>query len=262
MLSPKLRQDVYELWTMFWSSGMTNPLTAIEQITYLLFLKRLEALDASRTQNGKRSIYGRRENCELAHHPEDSIYVDPLDIPLGADETKYCIGHGTCRWSYVVRVLSETLSDNPDTSIKPHDHLSQYVFPWMRVLEKTLRATGNGDTNSNGLEETAKRMEDAYFQLPKEKTATLEKAIKTINRLFSSVDASDDLMGDIFEFLLSEIQASGKNGQFRTPRHIIRFMVNLVNPDWMESIADPAAGTGGFLINTIQHVLQRYTDKA
>ncbi len=259
MLSPKLRQDIYELWTMFWSSGMTNPLTAVEQITYLLFLKRLEALDVTRTRGGKRSIYGRREHCELVHHPEDHIGVDPLDIPAGVDETTYCEGHGTCRWSYIVRVLSE--SDDPAISIKPHDHLSQYVFPWMRVLETTLKATGNGDTKNNGLEATAERMEDAYFQLPREKTATLQKAIRTIDRLFSRVDASDDLMGDIFEFLLSEIQSSGKNGQFRTPRHIIRFMVNLVDPDWMESIADPAAGTGGFLLNTIQHVLQRYTNQ-
>src|SRR5258707_3090596 len=170
MLSPKLRQDIYELWTMFWSSGMTNPLTAVEQITYLLFLKRLEALDVTRTRGGKRSIYGRREHCELVHHPEDHIGVDPLDIPAGVDETTYCEGHGTCRWSYIVRVLSE--SDDPAISIKPHDHLSQYVFPWMRVLETTLKATGNGDTKNNGLEATAERMEDAYFQLPREKTAT------------------------------------------------------------------------------------------
>src|SRR5258708_31424004 len=102
-------------------------------------------------------------------------------------------------------------------------------------------------------------MEDAYFQLPREKTATLQRAIKTIDALFTHVDSSDDLMGDIFEYLLSEIQTSGKNGQFRTPRHIIRLMVELLDPDWTQSIADPAAGTGGYLINSIQHVLKNYT---
>src|SRR5260370_28932824 len=127
----------------------------------------------------------------------------------------------------------------------------------MRVREKTLKMMGNG---SNGLEATANRMEDAYFQLPREKTATLQRAIKTIDALFTHVDSSDDLMGDICEYLLSEIQTSGKNGQFRTPRHIIRLMVELLDPDWTESIADPAAGTGGYLINSIQHVLKRYTD--
>src|SRR6185503_12078817 len=97
--------------------------------TYLLFLKRLEALDAIRTRSGKRSIYGPRAHCELVHHPEDSIPpedyadIDSLDIPPGDDASTYCGGHYTCRWRYIVRVLN--LSDNPEASIKPHDHLSQ-----------------------------------------------------------------------------------------------------------------------------------------
>lgn len=253
MLSPKLRQDIFELWTMFWSSGMTNPLTAIEQITYLLFLKRLEQLDTKRN----RSLYGRRRFCDLPHHPDDDKGVD-LTLPPDANEQDYadCKGHGTCRWQYIVQSVTVP---NPLTGkdITPHDHLSQYVFPWLRVLENTLKMMGNG---SSGLEATASRMEDAYFQLPREKTATLQRAIKTIDTLFSHVDSSDDLMGDIFEYLLSEIETSGKNGQFRTPRHIIRLMVELLKPDWMESIIDPAAGTGGFLINSIQYVQKRYTD--
>jgi type I restriction enzyme M protein len=261
MLSPRLRQDIFELWTMFWSSGMTNPLTAIEQITYLLFLKRLEQLDEKRTQGRHvSSIYGRRANCELPHHPDDDKDID-LTLPAGVDERAYvgCKGHGTCRWRYIVQCL--TVPDPAtERDITPHDHLSQYVFPWLRVLEKTLKMRGNGENGGNGLEATASRMEDAYFQLPREKTATLQRAIKTIDGLFPHVDSSDDLMGDIFEYLLSEIETSGKNGQFRTPRHIIRLMVDLVNPDWNETVADPAAGTGGFLINTIQHVLKRYTD--
>ena len=253
MLSPKQRQDIFELWTMFWSSGMTNPLTAIEQITYLLFLKRLDQLDSKRP----RSIYGRRANCELPHHPDDSKDID-LSLPPDAGENLYvrCKGHGTCRWRYIVQCLTVPDSES-GKDITPHDHLSQYVFPWLRVLETTLRSRGNGE---NGLAKTATRMEDAYFQLPREKTATLQRAIKMIDMLFPHVDSSDDLMGDIFEYLLSEIQQSGKNGQFRTPRHIIRLMVELLNPDWNETVADPAAGTGGFLINGIQHVLKRYTD--
>jgi len=249
MLSPKLRQDIFELWTMFWSSGMTNPLTAIEQITYLLFLKRLELLDMRRVKRGKGSIYGPRLNCSLPHHPDDARAINETVPP------RACAGHGTCRWSYIVQGLTVP---NATTSepITPHDHLSQYVFPWLRILEKTLSET-NGDMN--GLEATAKRMEDAYFQLPREKTATLQRAIKAIDALFCHVDSSDDLMGDIFEYLLSEIQTSGKNGQFRTPRHIIRFMIALLNPDYRESVADPAAGSAGFLINTIQYVLKRYT---
>ncbi len=254
MLAPKLRQDIYELWTMFWSSGMTNPLTSIEQITYLLFLKRLETLDVLRTAKGKASIYAPRPNCELPHHPDDGKKTDIFSPQPSAYSgyPSYCIGHKTCRWSYIVQGQTVEM-------ITPHDHLSQYVFPWLRVLEKTLKTTSGENNDTNGLEATASRMEDAYFQLPREKTATLQRSIKAIDTLFSQVDSSDDLMGDIFEYLLSEIQTSGKNGQFRTPRHIIRFMVELLDPDSRELVADPAAGTAGFLINTVQHVMKRYT---
>lgn len=97
MLSPQLRRQVFELWKMFWSSGMTNPLTAIEQITYLLFIKRLESLDAERQKKGRRSIYARRPNCQLPNHPDDSTGVD-LSVPEGANPKDYenCKGHGTC----------------------------------------------------------------------------------------------------------------------------------------------------------------------
>jgi type I restriction enzyme M protein len=228
---------------------MTNPLTGIEQITYLLFLKRLELLDRQRLKGGKGSLYGPRLNCGLPHHPDDA-WASNEPVP-----PRSCTGHGTCRWSYIVQGLAVPNATTGEP-ITPHDHLSLYVFPWLRVLEKTLSKT-NGDIN--GLETTAKRMEDAYFQLPREKTATLQRAIKSIDALFSHVDCSDDLMGDIFEYLLSEIQTSGKNGQFRTPRHLIRLMIALLNPDYRESVADPATGSAGFLINTIEHVLKRYT---
>ncbi len=91
MLAPKLRQDIYELWTMFWSSGMTNPLTSIEQITYLLFLKRLETLDALRVAKGKASIYAPRLNYELPHHPDDGkkTAISPYPEYIASS---YCVG--------------------------------------------------------------------------------------------------------------------------------------------------------------------------
>ena len=201
MLSPQLRQKVFNLWSMFWASGMANPLTAIEQITYLLFLKQLEALDAQRAADGKPSIYGMRPDCGLDHPG------DPAECP----------GHDFCRWSEIKK--------------KPtHELFSQYVFPWLRKLDDTFALLGNGDESDlsnmgQGI------MEDAYFQFPREKAATLERAIKTIDELFPQMDLrGKDLMGDIFEYLLDEIRISGKNGQFRTPRHIIRFMVELLDP--------------------------------
>lgn len=264
MLSPRLRRQIYELWTMFWSSGMTNPLTAIEQITYLLFLKQLQPLDETRSQKaGTRSIYGRRRNCTLRHHPDDDKGIDQA-LPEGADPTEYegCHGHGTCRWEYISQGLTATELQTQKI-ITPHDHLSQYVFPWLRELEVTLHETGE----ANGLQASGNRMADAYFQLAADKTATLQRAIKAVDDLFRQVGqrgANADLMGDIFEYLLLEIKSSGKNGQFRTPRHIIRFMIQLLDPkpdvENPIRIVDPAAGTGGFLINTTLHMRQQLTD--
>lgn len=239
MLSPQLRRQVFELWKMFWSSGMTNPLTSIEQITYLLFIKRLESLDAERQRKGKRSIYARRYRCSLSHQPDDKVGIDQT-LPPKANEADYmgCLGHGTCRWSYIRQGLTvsvpivgptpiDTTVYQSTRDITPHDHLTRFVFPWLRELERTLQETGNSDTT------IGTRLEDAHFQLPRDKTSILQSAIKTIDDLFKQVgarSANADIMGDIFEYLLSEIETSGKNGQFRTPRHIIRFMIELLNP--------------------------------
>lgn len=231
MLSPQLRRKIFDLWTKLWSSGMTNPLTSIEQITYLLFIKQMEKVDSERQKNGKSSIYGSRSNCNLPHYSN------------AADK---CSGHENCQWSYI--------KENPDPN-----HLSQYVFPWLRELENILRETGNNDC---GLRKTTRYMEDAHFLFPHNKKDTLVAAISTIDDLFQNVGehtTGDDIMGDIFEYLLDEIQTSGKNGQFRTPRHITRFIVQLLDPKPGQRILDPAAGTCGFLINTIQHILQKNT---
>ena len=213
MLPPQLKKKVDVLWNRFWSAGITNPLVAIEQITYLLFLKRLEALDNDRVNNGKPSIYADAEQC---------------------------------KWGYI-----------------KHDrtpqHLLDVVFPWLRQLEKTL-AGPNAPTN--GIEAIGNRMSDAYFQLDPNKGGILSEAIDLIDSLFERVDtvgAVADIMGDTFEYLLSEIATAGKNGQFRTPRHIIRFMVELLDPQPGDHVIDPAAGTGGFLFSMLSYILKQNT---
>ncbi|OPX97218.1 MAG: putative type I restriction enzymeP M protein [Syntrophorhabdus sp. PtaB.Bin006] len=214
MLSPHLKRKVDALWNKFWSAGITNPLVAIEQITYLLFLKRLEALDNYRVSKGKPSIY------------------------TDADR---------CRWSYIKQDRTP-------------QHLLDVVFPWLRQLETKLAETG---ASENGIEAIGNRMSDAYFQLDPNKAAILSESIDLIDKLFEradSMNASMDVMGDTFEYLLSEIATAGKNGQFRTPRHIIRFMVELLDPEPGAHIVDPAAGTGGFLFSTLQYMLKQNTD--
>ncbi|MCP5523414.1 MAG: SAM-dependent DNA methyltransferase [Verrucomicrobiales bacterium] len=228
MLSPQLRKKVDNLWSLFWSAGMTNPLVAIEQITYLLFLRQLERLDAERVKNRKPSIYGR-----TSHDRHEARHVEEFE---------------ECRWSYI--------RQNPSFRL-----LNDTVFPWLRGLEKRLASLpANGDDK---LRQVTGRLDDAYFVLDPNKTDTLTRAVQAIDELFRQLDtrgANADIMGDIFEHLLSEIQSSGKNGQFRTPRHIIRFMVELLDPTPGAKILDPASGTGGFLVNTLLHWRARTTD--
>ncbi|MBA2392176.1 MAG: N-6 DNA methylase [Ktedonobacteraceae bacterium] len=260
MLSPKLKQQVSNLWDMFWSAGMTNPLTSIEQITYLIFLKRLEALDAQRLKEGKSSLYGPRLHCELDHHPQDKVGVKRMALS-GVDQQQYngCEGHGTCSWTYLSGLSTITDSQTQRT-ITPYDHMNSYVFPWLRVLHNTLRDMNHSAGNSAIL---GAPMEDAFFQFPKDKIQLFQDAVEAVDRLFAGVShaSGEDLMGDIFEFLLSEIHTSGKNGQFRTPRHIIRFLLELVQPELGHLLIDPTAGTAGFLINDLQYLKRQYTSE-
>jgi type I restriction enzyme M protein len=225
MLSPQLRKRIDGLWSRFWSAGISNPLIAIEQITYLLFIRELESLDKRRTDAGKPSIYA-----------------------SGPDKAKAAKGeYEHCRWSYIRDKASFAL-------------LNDTVFPWLRWLETGL-AQGNGE--SAKLQDTAGRLKDAYFILDPNKTDTLTRSVKDIDELFRQLDtrsANRDIMGDIFEHLLEEVKESGKNGQFRTPRQIIRFMVELLDPRVGARIIDPACGSAGFLINTLQHWEARHTD--
>lgn len=226
MLAPHIKKNVDKLWNLFWTAGITNPLVAVEQITYLLFLKRLEGIDNERVKKGRASIY---KGTKLEDGEEVEVEYD------------------NCRWSYIEQDKSP-------------QHLLEVVFPWLRDLEKHFAA---GQAPANGIEAVGGRMSDAYFQLDPNKGAILQQAIDLINKLFARVDvqgAATDIMGDTFEYLLSEIATAGKNGQFRTPRHLIRCMVQILDPQPGEHIIDPAVGTGGFLFSSLSHILASHTD--
>lgn len=227
MLSPQLRRKVHDLWSLFWSSGLSNPLVAIEQITYLLFIRQLESLDRARVKDGKVSIYTKR--------------ADEKDKNLANANLEQC------RWSYI--------QANPSFPL-----LNDIVFPWLRSLEERVGPAQNGNTT---LGRISGRLSDAYFVLDVNKTDTLKRAVRLIDDLFKQIDTRSvnaDIMGDIFEYLLEEVKESGKNGQFRTPRHIIRFMVQLLDPELGSTVLDPACGSGGFLLNTLLHWKAKHTD--
>jgi type I restriction enzyme M protein len=214
MLAPQIKKKVDELWNRFWAAGLTNPLVAVEQITYLLFLKRLEDIDLKRQQRGFTSIYS---------------------------------GNETCKWSYIRQEKT-----NPS-------HLIDVVFPWLRELDKHFSSNTADNTELASLNN---RMADAYFQLDPNKGKVLSDAIDAIDQLFARAgegSAAQDIMGDTFEYLLSEVATAGKNGQFRTPRHLIRFIVELLDPEPGQRVIDPAAGTGGFLFSTQQHLMRKYS---
>jgi type I restriction enzyme M protein len=211
MLAPRLKQSIDLLWNRFWSGGIANPLTAIEQITYLVFLKRLEDLDLERERVAREA--GRS-------------YASPY---FGDANDQH-------RWSNIrLMPAKERL-----------DYIQAEVFRWLK--------------NIPGVED---RMRDAVFIIPSSNLLT--HAMEIIDELFDASNYADlgdiyDVLGDIYEYLLSEIAEAGKNGQFRTPRHIIRAMCDLIDPQLGERICDPACGTAGFLVLAYQHILKQYTN--
>jgi type I restriction enzyme M protein len=207
MLASELKAEINKLWDKFWSGGIANPLTAIEQMSYLIFMKRLEDLD---NVEAKRAA-ARKEK----HH---SVFEK----------------HENCRWSEWKHYNAQ----------KMMDHVKDKVFPFIKNIkdgEKTLFAY---------------HMKDAVFLIPK--PSLLQEAVSILDEI--NITAQNrDTQGDIYEYLLSELKSAGKNGQFRTPRHIIRMIVALVDPDIGDKICDPACGTAGFLINSYEHILKKYT---
>jgi type I restriction enzyme M protein len=156
--------------------------------------------------------------------------------------------YSRCRWSYIRQNVSFAL-------------LNDTVFPWLRTLEQRVGPAQNGNTT---LGRISGRLSDAYFILDPNKTETLKRAVSLIDELFRQLDTlsvNSDIMGDIFEYLLEEVKESGKNGQFRTPRHVIRFMVQLLKPELGKTILDPACGSGGFLLNSLLQWKADHTDE-
>jgi type I restriction enzyme M protein len=237
MLAPHIKKKVDELWSRFWSAGLTNPLVAVEQITYLIFLKRLEDIDRKRVADGLHSIY-------------DLTPAEQRQVDEAPEKSRAALRHqfdaSSCRWSHIRQEKTDT------------KHLIEKVFPWLRTIDNRL----SSNEVSGELGSLHGRMADAYFQLDPNKGKVLSDAVDAIDQLFARAgngSAAQDIMGDTFEYLLSEVATAGKNGQFRTPRHLIRFMVELLDPAPGERVIDPAAGTGGFLFSTQQHLMRKYS---
>ncbi|MFH0784793.1 MAG: class I SAM-dependent DNA methyltransferase [Pseudomonadota bacterium] len=250
--NPELKSKIDQLWNKFWAGGISNPLTAIEQITYLLFMKRLDELDQKKqaeSADGWRDPYtskfeGKWIPPEYRAKLRDEDTQSETDKKL-ADGKMYEIEKRTLRWSEFKRMQAEDMLQ----------HVQSKVFPFLKDM--------NG-TESN----FTRHMKNAVFIIPK--PALLVEAIKTIDEIFEVMEKDSqtngqtfqDIQGDVYEMLLSEIATAGKNGQFRTPRHIIKLMSELVQPQLGHRIADPACGTGGFLLGAYQYIITQLAIRA
>jgi type I restriction enzyme M protein len=260
--NPELRNKIDQLWNKFWSGGISNPLTAIEQITYLLFMKRLDELDLKRQSDAEftgekytSKFDGKWIPPRFRANLRDDDSAEERQKKL-EDEKRYEIEKRSLRWS-------EFKFFSPADRML--EHMQDNVFPFLKDL--------------NGAESNfTHHMKNAVFIIPK--PALLVEAVKTIDEIFEVMErdshengqAFQDIQGDVYEMLLSEIATAGKNGQFRTPRHIIKLMADLVQPDVAAllrsgsgrpyKIADPACGTGGFLLGAYQYLVTQLAIEA
>lgn len=205
MITGTLRNQIDKLWTEFWTGGITNPLTVIEQISFLMFAR---LLDIAETRAEKRA----------------ARLSKPFKGQFSAKEQKL-------RWSNFKNLPAEQM-----LKVVRDD-----VFPHFRTL---------GDSEST----FAEYMTDAQLMI--QKPSLLVSAVNMIDALPLT---EGDTKGDLYEYLLGKLTTAGINGQFRTPRHIIRLMVDMVEPKPNEVIGDPACGTAGFLVGVMQHLLEKYT---
>jgi type I restriction enzyme M protein len=235
--NPELKSKIDQLWNKFWSGGISNPLTAIEQITYLLFMKRLDELDQKRQADAEWT--GENYISKFT-----GTWVPP-EYRSQPESEKFAIDKRSLRWGEFKRMQAEEMLQ----------HVQGKVFPFLKDL--------------NGAESNfTHHMKNAVFIIPK--PALLVEAVKTIDDIFEVMEkdskekgqAFQDIQGDVYEFLLSEIATAGKNGQFRTPRHIIKLMADLVQPQLGHKIADPACGSGGFLLGAYQYIVSELAKKA
>ena len=226
MLTQALRSRVDALWDKFWSGGIANPLTAIEQISYLLFMRRLDALDEKR-----------RGDAEFLKQEFRSLFDGRYTTRAG--KKRSC---QELRWSKFRHLPAEEMLE----------HVRDNVFPFIKTLQ-------------DGGQVFTRYMQDAVFIIPK--ASLLVEAVGIMDDLYAELERErqgagqtfQDVQGDLYEYLLSELKSAGKNGQFRTPRHIIQLIVTLVDPKLGEQVCDPACGTGGFLLGAYQHILTQHT---
>jgi type I restriction-modification system DNA methylase subunit len=212
MLTGELRSQVDAIWNAFWSGGISNPMEVLEQITYLLFIRRLD--DAHTLEENKALMLGKP--------------IENRVFPAGADERGR--DYQELRWSRFKNFAPAEM----------YKVVGEHVFPFIRSL-------GNEGSSY------AQHMKDARFTIP-----TPSLLAKVVDMLDHVPMEDRDTKGDLYEYMLGKIAAAGQNGQFRTPRHIIKLMVAMTQPTPKDVICDPASGTCGFLVAAGEYLREQH----
>ena len=218
MITGTLKAQVNKLWEEFWTGGITNPLTVIEQISFLAFSRLLDMRESREERKWKHTKAGRAG--------------EPFPGKL-FPATK---GGQKLRWSHYKHI------GKGDELL---EHVRDRVFPHMKALGKNA----NGEATTFG-----RYMADAQLMI--QKPSLMISAVEMVDKLPLG---QADTKGDLYEYLLSKLTQAGINGQFRTPRHIIKMMVEVAEPEPTWTIADPACGTGGFLVAVREYLRRKYT---
>lgn len=223
MVTGELKNKIDSLWDIFAAGGLVNPLEVIEQITYLMFIHDLNDSDNIKA----------KESAMLGL-PYQSIFSEEVKI---GDRI---INGSQLKWSVFHDFPAE----------KMYSVMQEWVFPFIKTL--------HSDKNSA----YSKYMDDAIFKLPT--PLVLSKVVDSLDEIYEMMNdvQTADVRGDVYEYLLSKIAQSGLNGQFRTPRHIIRMMVEMIDPSGDEVICDPACGTSGFLVASGEYLKEKRRRKS
>ena len=235
MITGVIKNKIDKIWTDIWAGGITNPLTVIEQLTYLMFIRSLD---------------------------EKELESEEFENISGKKMTKIfpasAMGQ-SMRWS--------RFKNNDPRDI--YDVVSQRVFPAIKKLRygrlpdfnaqgelvEIEDAPGEADDSSTAF---ARYMADAMFLIPTPQV--LQKIITGLDDLYEHDIAELDMQGDLYEYMLGKLATAGQNGQFRTPKHIREMMVELLRPTPDDIICDPACGTAGFLVSAAEFVRHNYED--
>ena len=213
MINGTIRSQIDQIWLTFHTGGIASPITVIEQMTYLLFIKGLDESQAQMEKKAK--VLGRP--IEAPIFPEGD-FRNPV--------TKESIPFEELRWSRLKNLEPRAM----------HERVMSDVFPFIKSL---------------GAEDSAFaiHMRDAIFMIPPEKAGLLAKVVDLLDEIPME---GRDTKGDLYEYMLGKLSQAGDNGQFRTPRHIIQMMVELIEPKPNDIVCDPACGTAGFLVGVAE----------